>query len=71
MSIKIDSLFCMLLFLLFLGLKLTGFIDWSWIYVFAPLYGPLLVVSAFIFAFVIFKVFIAMCERSLTGGTNG
>ena len=28
-----------LLFVLFLGLKLTGHIDWSWWWVFAPLWG--------------------------------
>jgi hypothetical protein len=31
-----------LLFLLFLGLKLTGHIAWSWWCVTAPLWGPLL-----------------------------
>jgi hypothetical protein len=29
-----------LLFILFLGLKLTGFIAWSWIWVTAPLWIP-------------------------------
>ncbi|WP_280412586.1 hypothetical protein [Nocardia asiatica] len=29
------------LFLVFLVLKLTGYIDWSWWYVTAPLWGPL------------------------------
>lgn len=29
------------LFILFLGLKLTGYIDWSWWWVTAPLWGPL------------------------------
>ena len=28
------------LFLLFLGLKLAGFISWSWWWVFSPLWGP-------------------------------
>lgn len=27
--------------LLFLGLKLGGAIDWDWIWVFAPIWGPL------------------------------
>lgn len=30
-----------LMFLLFLGLKLTHVIDWSWWWVTAPLWGPL------------------------------
>ena len=29
-----------LLTLLFIGLKLTGFIEWSWWFVLLPLYGP-------------------------------
>jgi hypothetical protein len=42
------------LFLLFLALKLTGYIDWSWIWVTAPLWIGLaigLAVMAFMFAF--------------------
>jgi len=38
------------LFLLFTGLKLTGYIDWSWWFVTAPIWGGfvvLLVVFAF------------------------
>lgn len=30
-----------LLTILFIGLKLTGYIDWSWWWVTAPLWGPL------------------------------
>jgi hypothetical protein len=33
--------FFTLLFLLFLGLRLAGVIDWPWIWVFAPIWGPL------------------------------
>lgn len=32
--------FCGLLFLLFLALKLTGYINWSWWWVTAPLWMP-------------------------------
>lgn len=44
--------------LLFIGLKLTGVIDWSWWWVTAPLWGPValalvLMVIAFIIAFII------------------
>lgn len=35
-----------LLFLLFLGLKLTGHIDWSWWWVFAPFWAPFLLIGA-------------------------
>lgn len=33
--------FCHLLFLLFLGLKLVGGIDWSWWWVTAPIWGTI------------------------------
>jgi len=41
----------MILFLIFMTLKLTGHITWSWWYVTLPLWGPLLLVIA-IFAVV-------------------
>ncbi|NWF45419.1 hypothetical protein F3K02_09185 [Hydrogenophaga sp. D2P1] len=44
--------FLSLLGLLFIGLKLTGFIDWSWWWVLAPFYVGLFLVIAVI-AFVI------------------
>lgn len=34
------------LFLLFLGLRLAGVIDWPWIWVFAPAWIPLALVGA-------------------------
>jgi len=33
-----------LLFLVFLTLKLTGYITWSWVWVIAPLWVPIIVV---------------------------
>lgn len=41
-----------LMFLLFLGLKLGGVIDWSWWWVTAPLWGPFVVVAVGIVLFV-------------------
>lgn len=50
--------FCELLAVLFIGLKLTGVIAWSWWWVLAPLWGPLALVLAIIavvgIAFLIF-----------------
>lgn len=37
-----------LLTILFIGLKLTGQIDWDWIWVIAPLFLPLFILVAFI-----------------------
>ena len=38
-----------LLTLLFIGLKLTNFIDWPWIWVLAPFWLPLTMLILFIF----------------------
>lgn len=38
------NLLCVMLTVLFAGLKLTGYIAWSWWLVFLPIYGPALVV---------------------------
>lgn len=45
-----------LLFLLFLGLKLTNQIDWSWWWVTVPLWGPI----AFVFGLGIIVISIAL-----------
>lgn len=47
-----------LMFLIFMTLKLTGFIDWSWWWVTAPLWGGF----ALIFLFVVIVAFIKMFE---------
>lgn len=49
--------FLSLLGILFIGLKLTNYIDWSWWLVLLPLYGPL-VIWITIFVVVIIGVFI-------------
>lgn len=39
-----------LLTILFIGLKLTGFIDWSWVWILAPLWiTPVAVVGIYLF----------------------
>jgi len=50
----------MILFLIFMTLKLTGFINWSWWWVALPLYGPILAAIlimgiAFLIAFILYK----------------
>ena len=37
--------FASLLFLLFLALKLTHVIDWSWWWITAPIWGPFVIVA--------------------------
>jgi len=50
--------FCGLLAVLFIGLKLTGHIDWSWWWVLSPLWIPLVVVLAILAAC---GVIVAVC----------
>lgn len=59
--------FCGLLTILFIGLKLTNHIDWSWWWVVSPLWGPvalilgcLLVMGAML---LIGVLFVAVMER--------
>lgn len=55
-EIKVDSsgLLFTLLTVLFVGLKLTGHIDWSWWWVLAPLWGPAaLGIAVFVLVFAV------------------
>lgn len=54
--------FDLVLFLIFLVLKLTGFIDWSWWWIFAPLWIPVGV--ALLIVFIIGIVFIYKLPKS-------
>lgn len=54
--------FELVLFLIFLVLKLTGFIDWSWWWIFAPLWIPAGV--ALLIVFIIGIVFIYKLPKS-------
>ena len=40
-----------LLAIVFIALKLTGYITWSWVWVLAPLWGPAVFVLAFWLSF--------------------
>jgi hypothetical protein len=44
-----------LMFLIFMTLKLTGFIDWSWWWVTAPLWGGFALIFIFIIIVVLIK----------------
>lgn len=50
-SVKLRINYGIVLFLIFLVLKLTGYIDWSWWWVTAPLWIP------FIFVLILFMIF--------------
>jgi len=50
-SIKIGPGFPGLLTILFIALKLTGYISWSWWWVLSPLWIPLAIVAAIFLVF--------------------
>lgn len=43
-----------LLAIVFITLKLTGYITWSWLWVLAPLWGPLVFVLLFLLIILVF-----------------
>lgn len=49
-TVNVGPGFCGLLAILFIGLKLTGHIAWSWWWVLSPLWIPLAVVIAVLLA---------------------
>lgn len=53
-----------LLGVLFVALKLTGFIDWSWWYVTLPFWGGLAVVlSIGLAALIIYAITVLVCKK--------
>ena len=46
--------FCGLLAVLFIGLKLTGYIAWSWVWVLAPLWIPFVILLGVLLLVVLF-----------------
>lgn len=56
------SLLPTLLLVLFIGLKLTGYINWPWLWVLAPLWIPL-VIALLCVAFYLFCLFMDKRER--------
>ena len=49
-----------LLTLLFIGLKLTGCITWSWWWVLAPIWGPIALAVAIMFLVVLITIIISL-----------
>lgn len=54
--------FCNLLFLVFLVLKLTKVINWSWWWVTAPIWGPIALVVAILIVVGIVALIAAGCQ---------
>jgi hypothetical protein len=57
--------FAGLLALLFIGLKLLGYVAWPWIWVLAPLWVPLAIVVALVILFAIIAGFVALIKALL------
>ena len=57
--------FFSLMFLLFLGLKLSGFVTWGWALVFAPLYIPILMTLLVLGVIVLAVYLLKLLEKSL------
>lgn len=53
------------MFLLFLGLKLSGFVTWGWALVFAPLYIPILMTLLVLGVIVLAVYLLKLLEKSL------
>jgi hypothetical protein len=54
--IKIDFGYLpLILFVIFLGLKITGVINWDWIWVFSPIWIPIILIFMLIIAIYILK----------------
>jgi hypothetical protein len=47
--------FCGMLSILFIGLKLTGYVTWSWWWVLSPLWIPFCLVIFFVLIYVLVK----------------
>lgn len=56
-NIKFSGLLTTLLTVLFVGLKLTNYIDWSWWWVLAPLWAPFALLILILFVvFIIYML---------------
>jgi len=52
-----------LLGILFIGLKLAGYIDWSWWWVLLPIYGPIALVLILLLMFSILCIVMAAITK--------
>lgn len=55
--------FCSLLTVLFIGLKLTGHIAWSWVWVLSPMWIGAAIAVAFLFLFLAIAGLVAFFSR--------
>lgn len=53
-----------LLFLLFLGLKLTNYINWAWIWIISPLWIPVVIILIIFIVLILGSVISLLINRS-------
>ena len=53
------KLFMIMLTTLFIGLKLTGFVSWSWLWVLAPLWAGAIISVVVMFLFLLFTAWVS------------
>jgi len=55
--------FASLLAILFIGLKLTGVINWSWLWVLSPIWIPISIVLAIVITILAFAVLVSFFSK--------
>ena len=55
--------FLTLLSVLFIGLKLTGYVDWPWVWVLAPIWGQLVLFLVMLFFALVCLAVAALVDR--------
>ena len=62
-TIKLKGMgFISMLGILFIGLKLMGYIGWSWWWVLSPIWLPIALVGLIIFIFIIIAILVAIFD---------
>ena len=59
------AIFLLMLQVLFIGLKLGEIIDWSWPWIFAPIWAPAALTAFFFFCVIMFAIWAAANDKSL------
>lgn len=56
-----------LLTILFIGLKLTGYVNWSWVWVLSPIWLPSVIVIVVFVLFLVFRLVKDTIEKKRRG----
>lgn len=64
------AMFFELMFLMFLGLKISGLIDWSWWWIFAPIWVPIAILLGILGILALFLIISKAMEKNKGAQTN-